>query len=688
MNKKLLFLVLLFAFFCRLSNAQPICAADAIHEELMQRDQAYAQRYAESIKDWIAYQEKNNKRAYKVVVTGSDTIYEIPVVMHVFHTGGAIGSNYNKNDAALIDWINYTNEIFAGTATGYYGPDDGGAIIPFRLVLAQKDVNCNPIPGIFRHDMSANAAYVNHGINRDSTNGLDDDDIFALSRMDPNYYYNIYVVNKIDSWDMYTAGSGVVGWAYYPETHNNWYGTVMLSATVSTSNNTFAHEFGHSMGLRHTFQGGGLSTCPPIEVDCTAEGDLVCDTERHFYTWGPCPSNTDINICTGVAYTGTQYNVMSYGSCSRAFTPGQAERAIYQMKKYRSGLMKTIVNDSIRKGDTIAVVACAPTVGLGVADLDGIYEFEFGSIFNKTGGADVDGFRHKDFTKDSCLKFPMVHTSSVGEVIEYKVQNQGFTDYIKLYIDLNGDGIFQSTEMINDFGDVHVIGDMYGSFTVPSTIKKGEVLRIRVIVDYEPILDPCNYLVYGQMEDYGLFVVDPMSSNHLELSVNSQACQHLINWSVGNVEKVVSMDVEASTDGQQFDIIHTINIDEQNSINEYLHSTLNSNKYYYRLKVLHIDGQLTYSNVVFANNDCNPAINIFPNPSDGHMTLQYRPQQNERGLVEVYDITGKLVHTLNVYFNTNTQQYLIDISHLPAAPYMLQVRSNTVHHKQGVIVKL
>ncbi len=106
-----------------------------------------------------------------------------------------------------------------------------------------------------------------------------------------------------------------------------------------------AHEIGHYFSLRHTFQTTG-GVCPP-NVDCTADGDFVCDTPPKNvsgYNGATCalPGNTcttdDADLSTNNPYRpianggiGDQNdmleNYMDYtGGCWDAFTEGQKTR--------------------------------------------------------------------------------------------------------------------------------------------------------------------------------------------------------------------------------------------------------------------------------------------------------------------------------------------------------------------------
>src|SRR5688572_20719093 len=76
------------------------CGSDRVNKRLMEQDPEFKSRIDDFEKVWQAYNNSMNKKN----ISGGDTTYEIPIVIHVINTGGAIGSNYNPADTQLINW--------------------------------------------------------------------------------------------------------------------------------------------------------------------------------------------------------------------------------------------------------------------------------------------------------------------------------------------------------------------------------------------------------------------------------------------------------------------------------------------------------------------------------------------------------------------------------------------------------
>jgi hypothetical protein len=107
-----------------------------------------------------------------------------------------------------------------------------------------------------------------------------------------------------------------------------------LSST--TNGKTIAHEFGHYLGLYHTFhdscQGGTPETCD-------TEGDKCCDTPPVAKANSGC-SGTPPNSCAGTSPDQIE-NFMDYAgdACTYWFTRNQAERMHYTLEYERPDLI-------------------------------------------------------------------------------------------------------------------------------------------------------------------------------------------------------------------------------------------------------------------------------------------------------------------------------------------------------------
>ncbi|HVS98542.1 MAG TPA: zinc-dependent metalloprotease [Puia sp.] len=350
-NPRLLILACLSGLFSLQSFAQPICGFDAVHARELRRNAQFRQNVQKTesfIRGYIQqHPELLRGRPSRKAVTGgkpAQTLagpYYIPVVVHVIHTGGDVGTIYNPSDAQILGAIDYLNSVYNGTWPGTEGAGDLG----IQFVLARRDPNCNPTNGINRIDGSPVAGYVSGGINVNTTLGTDETNIKSLSRWDNTQYYNVWIVNKIDGNDG-TSGQFIAGYARFPGGSAGTDGIVMLATQMIAGQKTLPHEMGHAFNLYHPFQGSSdVSTCP-TNTDCTTDGDQVCDTDpiSENISGGVVdftPRTGQANACAGnTQFTiNTEHNYMNYTDSFTLFTVGQAARLqASAVGPYRSSL--------------------------------------------------------------------------------------------------------------------------------------------------------------------------------------------------------------------------------------------------------------------------------------------------------------------------------------------------------------
>ena len=684
-------LLLIFALLTGFSlSAQHQCGFDQKQEELLADNPQYRAEMAKMKTEWMDYISSKSQHASRAIITGTDTIYEIPVVVHVFHTGEAVGHNYNKSEATIQAWLDYTNEIYAATATGYVGAGAGGTVIPVRLVLAKRDESCNATSGIVRVNGSTIPGYSAGGLNRSSAGGASEASLKATSRWDANNYYNIYIVTQIDGWDGYSAGSGVAGYAGFPSNSNYNYSTFLFSSVVSSTSDVMAHEFGHSMGLYHTFASStGPTFCSPVESDCSSEGDEVCDTERHPLVF-TCPSMTDINPCTSVAYEGAQYNVMAYGSCPNRFTPGQKDRAVFMLKKYRNSLLLSLgaVDPPTGTAPTAASTTCFPT-SIGTPGFNmGPTFVGFNNIAVASQGYSGDGGRYYiDYSQEVC-QYSASHTEVDAEVtypLQFTVA--GLNDqYVKAYIDYDNSGTFEAAEQIYASSGRLAEGTYSTGVTIPATATKNVPLRLRVIADFSSFTSACSDREYGQTEDFTVTIVSPLAQSIISFDAINNNCQNIVSWKMNDCKEVAYFDIEKSTDGQNFKTVSTIQPTENQK--EYAITDFNKENgvVIYRLAVQLTNGNKLFSTMAKVTDFCNNGFHVYPNPSTNNVQIKYLSNGKATTTITVIDVTGKVLVAQQSTAVKGENEWTVDLKNIPAGAYILKVSTENGSH-QEVIVK-
>ena len=182
-----------------------------------------------------------------------DTVYTLPVVVHVIHTGGPVGSADNPSDSLINAMLTSLNASWRKD-----GPPHGGVDMEIEFTLAVRNPDCDSTGGINRVDGTVFTDYATGGISNIGTPGsVDEILIKGLSRWPNTDYINVWIVNKING-----SSTAPGGYAYFPEFNNALTdGIVVLTSVVNGENKTIVHEMGHYFYLYHPYEGSIGMTC-------------------------------------------------------------------------------------------------------------------------------------------------------------------------------------------------------------------------------------------------------------------------------------------------------------------------------------------------------------------------------------------------------------------------------------------
>jgi PKD repeat protein len=358
MKKALLLKLCLSALFCLPflpAGAQTVRCATMEMDSLL-RSQQPDRETMQQFEDWMD-QAIQEAKQHKVI----GGVYQIPVVVHVIHSGEAIGSGTNVSQAAIQSQIDVLNEDFRRIlGSNGYNTHPDGADTQIEFCLAQR-----------RPDGSAFAAGA-PGVNRIlyssitatappySTNFIDatikpwtyNNNVATATRgWDPNKYMNIWLCN---------ISGGILGYAQFPQSPLGGMGcgtpaaatdgVVFLYNSIGKSSvtgfagpynegRTATHEIGHWLGLRHIWGDGGCN------VD-----DFCNDTPEAADANYGCPAGT--NSCTAAPDAGPDMieNYMDYTDdlCMNIFTKDQKAR------------MRAVLEGSPMRLSLINSDACTP----------------------------------------------------------------------------------------------------------------------------------------------------------------------------------------------------------------------------------------------------------------------------------------------------------------------------------------
>ena len=167
----------------------------------------------------------------------------------------------------------------------------------------------------------------------------------------------------------------------------------------------------------------------------------------------------------------------------------------------------------------------------------------------------------------------------------------------------------------------------------------------------------------------------PVELLSFDASIQSN-CEAKLVWTSAEESKFDYYQLEESTDGKNFNQLGN-NQKSKGRNSKYeqiadLKAAKGSNVYY-RLKMVDLDKSVHYSKTVGVQSDCskkNGKILITPNPANN--TIQVK-ELDSKGVMYIYDMTGRLVLTAAISEDGNQQ---INVADLTSGTYLIQVISN------------
>jgi hypothetical protein len=334
-----------------MSNGKIRCATTE-YNEYLQRNPHLAE--GEQIESEVVYQTLD-----------ANEIITIPVVVHVIHSGQAIGVGRNISDAQVMSQITVLNQDYRRAQnTPGYNNDPVGADTEIQFCLAQRDPQGNATNGINRVNLG-NTVWNEYNV---------ETILKPQTRWDPTKYLNIWVcqfggdLNGTLGYAQFPIGTGLQGLGGTPTSAltdgviigYQYFGSSSLASGSYSApydkGRTTTHEVGHWLGLRHIW--GDNSSCSVNATDSLQ--DYCPDTPPQDGLNEYC--NTNSYSCGSLDMV---RNYMDYtnDACMNIFTQDQKTR------------MRTTMQNGVRRASLKTSNACTPPTastedfGLGMISL-------------------------------------------------------------------------------------------------------------------------------------------------------------------------------------------------------------------------------------------------------------------------------------------------------------------------------
>ena len=152
----------------------------------------------------------------------------------------------------------------------------------------------------------------------------------------------------------------------------------------------------------------------------------------------------------------------------------------------------------------------------------------------------------------------------------------------------------------------------------------------------------------------------------------------LLNWKTASEKDNRQFIVQASSDGQSFSTIGTVDgAGNSSSVIQYSFTAFDADpaNTYFRLIQVDLDGKRSVSPVIYLGVSGQSLYSVSPNPFNGEVTLY--SANSEEVTVNIYNTTGQQVYQTTVQGVEGAQVTTIDLNDLKAGMYVLVIYSAT-----------
>ncbi len=153
-----------------------------------------------------------------------------------------------------------------------------------------------------------------------------------------------------------------------------------------------------------------------------------------------------------------------------------------------------------------------------------------------------------------------------------------------------------------------------------------------------------------------------------------------INWKTTAELNLVNYQLERSNNGTSFTTIATIPAGKNYYTYIDKNTRGNSDNYFYRLKMVDIDGKFSYSNIVSVKNSLQQTLKLSPNPAKNIVSIQGLTQP---GVLTIFNSSGKQV--LSIRTRTNTAS--VNISTLASGLYYVRFNDGKNFSYQKLVIE-
>ena len=700
-----------------LQNTRPgedveYCRQHKLEAELM-KDPAMAQSFKAVQKQLAEERASFYAKSGKGDIPSKGVVYRIPVVFHILHNGGSENISRAQIDNA-IDILNRDYARENADADNVVGAFQGmPADIEIEFVLATKAPNGACFSGVTR-TKSALTVLTGNQNGRDQVDAIVAGNDVYNNIWPTTKYLNIYVAKDI---------GGAAGYTYRPNGSTSMYfsGIWVLQEYVGAigtgttgRSRTLTHEVGHWLDLPHVW--GGTNN-PGLPSNCSDDDDV--DDTPDCIGLDACILNS--NTCSGDnAYWGFDQidnaeNYMDYSYCSKMFTPGQATRMRTALTSNVSGRnnLWTTQNIASTGADSNHVLCAAEfyvdeeaicagtTVNFTDASYNSVngwsWSFPGGTpststsqnpsvVYNTPGTYEVTLTATDGGTSQTTTKTEYITVLPAGIALPYQETFETYTslqDPTSFFSTKNISGVnsFQVTDAAGKSGTKSVrlrnFGQPSGSidelitnnFDLSNFDSSDEVTMSFVYASRKRNATDNEKLQVQLSKDCGVSFLPRKTISNNTLAPDVATTE----WIPGEDDWIQ---------------VHVTNITSSyfvSNLQVKFQFTSDGGNNLYLDDINFYEGDpssLGLSEIEGVN-----SIELFPNPADEALNVRFEAVQNGLVQLEVMNLAGQVVRTINVQATAGTNLVIVDSADMASGMYLMRVKANQTQKTMQFVVK-
>jgi PKD repeat protein len=638
------------------------------------------------------------------------TLYKVPIVFHIVHTGGP----ENTSEEQIYNALDVINRDFrkqnADTASVVTAFKSLIADVEIEFVLATKAPDQTCFKGYTRTYSSTTFSGGGNGGDAQVNAVRNGNDVYQ-GNWPSNKYLNVYVI---------ADAGGAGGYTNYPSNFNlgdmsngiwilhTQFGEIGTSGT--SAGRSLTHECGHWFKLAHTW--GSSNTPGTGNGNCSTDDD-VNDTPLCEGASGGCP--------TAQVSCGTLDNVQNYMdyalSCQSMFTNGQSARmrtAIQSSIGGRNNLWKTA---NLNETGALGVMSLCKTdfsadktsicTGTQVQFTDETYNASTGWQWTFAGGAPATSTGQNPtviYNTPGTYAVTLVATDGATNDTETKTT---FIHVVPAALDLPVLEGFEPYSTLNGLGEWLIINPAGNGFEL-GTVGLNSAKSAR-LVNYNQAAGDIDELVASPVDLSGVSQVT-LSFRYAHKRRNTSdddKLRVLISGTCGDswaIRKTLLLSATSAVQGSSFTpasendwtTVHVTNITSSYFVDNFRYKFTfegggGNNLYIDNINIYEggpsddlVDGT---SGVGISELAEIVGLDIYPNPADNELNVGFNVKLSQKVEIVIQDLTGKTALKQQINAAEGSNLVVLNTQNLASGVYFMEIETNGSKEVRQFVVK-